>query len=182
MKAEEYLIKAALARDQEAFRQIVEKYQTFVFAIILNIIRDYQEAENVAQETFIQVYRSLPQYKFKGFKTWIGRIATNKAIDYKRKRQHEKERQVSLSDQLMNLDLSNQDLLEDKVIRKEELEVLQRLFRRLPKHYNKVIVKHFIQAKSCKQIADEEGVSIRTVESRLYRAKKLLQQYLEEGG
>ncbi len=85
MKSEDNLIKAALAKDQEAFREIVDIYQAFVFAIIFNIIRDYQEAEN-------------------------------------------------------------------------------------------------IQAKSYQKIADEEGVSIRTVGSRLYRAKKHMRQYREEGG
>ncbi|UNC93046.1 RNA polymerase sigma factor [Candidatus Contubernalis alkaliaceticus] len=182
MKSEDNLIKAALAKDQEAFREIVDIYQAFVFAIILNIIRDYQEAENIAQETFIQVYRSLPQYQFKGFKTWIGRIATNKAIDFKRKRMKEKEGQLSLSDQLLNQDLSKQDLLEDRIIRKEELENMERLINRLPEKYHNVMIKHFIQAKSYQKIADEEGVSIRTVGSRLYRAKKLMRQYREEGG
>lgn len=182
MKAEEDLIKAASAKDEEAFREIVETYQAFVFAVIFNIIRDYQEAENVAQETFIQVYRSLPQYKFKGFKTWIGRIAANKAIDTKRKRQKEKERQVSLSEQLLNMDLSREDLVEDIIIREEELEVVHRLINGLPEHYHNVMIKHYIQSKSYQQIADEEGVSIRTIGSRIYRAKKLLQQFLEEGG
>ncbi|KUO49857.1 MAG: hypothetical protein APF76_01040 [Desulfitibacter sp. BRH_c19] len=182
MKAEENLIKAALARDQKAFRDIVEKYQNYVFAIIFNIVRDHQETENLAQETFIQIYRSLHSYNFKGFKTWIGRIATNKAIDYKRKHKVEEELQVVYSEQIINQNLSNNELVEDQIIKKEEFESIKNLYCRLPVKYSEVIIKHFLEAKSCKQIADEEGVSIRTVESRVFRAKKLLQQYAEEGG
>ncbi len=181
MKAEENLIKAALARDQEAFREIVEKYQTYVFAIIFNIVRNHQDAENISQETFIQIYRSLHQYNFKGFKTWIGRIATNKAIDYKRKYKQEEELQVTYSEQIIDKNV-NKQMIEDQIIKKEELEALNNLCCQLPEKYNEVIIKHFLEAKSYKQIADEEGVSIRTVESRVYRAKRLLQQYAEEGG
>jgi DNA-directed RNA polymerase specialized sigma24 family protein len=74
MEPEELLIKRVINGDQEAFRSIVEKYQNLVFAICLNIAGQRQEAENLAQETFLQVYRSLPRYRNQGFKAWIGKI------------------------------------------------------------------------------------------------------------
>ena len=79
------LIKKILSGDDNAFSQVVDEYKNYVFAIILNFIKDYDEVENVAQEVFLQVYISLPDFKIENFKGWIGRIAVNKSIDWKRK-------------------------------------------------------------------------------------------------
>lgn len=173
MVSEEVLIKTILTGDQEAFRELIEKYQSIVFAIIFNITNDYQETENLAQETFLQVYRSLPQYKFQGLKTWIGRIAANKEIDWRRY-QKVREQQISYSVDGIDLNTSLVDSVEEQVIRKEELEKVARLCNQLPSKYSEVVKKYFLQSKSYEQIAAEEGISIRTVESRLYRAKILL--------
>lgn len=70
--------------DEQAFCEIVETYKGYVFAIILNFIKDNYIAEDIAQEVFLQAYRSLPQFRNKNFKAWIGKIAVNKAIDFKR--------------------------------------------------------------------------------------------------
>ena len=69
------LIKKILSGDDNAFSQVVDEYKNYVFAIILNFIKDYDEVENVAQEVFLQVYISLPDFKIENFKGWIGRIA-----------------------------------------------------------------------------------------------------------
>lgn len=180
MHSEDILIKKALAGDHDAFRHIVEKYQNYVFAIVLNITQDYQEAENIAQETFIQIYRSLSQYHFGGFKTWIGRIATNKAIDWKRKRKKEKENQVIYLDDLIDIRDDENNQVEKQLIGAEDLETMQSLCNKLPPKYGNVVKKYFFQSKSYKQIALEEGISIRTVETRLYRAKKILRECWKE--
>lgn len=80
------LIKRVLAGEKAAFEKIVEKYKGYVFAIIFNFIKDYDEAENIAQEVFLQIYISLPEFKFDNFKGWISRVTANKAIDWKRKK------------------------------------------------------------------------------------------------
>lgn len=102
MSLEDILIKRAAAGDKEAFEQLVDKYKGYVFAIILNLTKDDFHAENIAQEVFLQVYLSLPRYRFAGFRTWLGRIAVRKAIDWKRKQQRiqAKEKAVALREQL----------------------------------------------------------------------------------
>ena len=65
MSLEDILIKRAAAGDKEAFEQLVDKYKRYVFAIILNLIRDSFYAEDIAQEVFLQVYLSLPRYRFR---------------------------------------------------------------------------------------------------------------------
>lgn len=181
MECNDLVIKAASKGNQEAFSNIVEAYQTIVFAICLNILKDYHEAENTAQETFLKVYSSLHTYEYKGFKTWICRIATNKAIDAKRKLQKSTYKEVSLED---NTDLPHPQgrLIEDEFIKAEDSKRISAMCLSLPEIYGIILKKYYIQAKSYGEIAIEEGISIKTVESRLYRARKKLKENWEEGG
>lgn len=176
MECNDLVIKAASKGDRDAFRQIVEGYQGIVFGLCLNILKDYHEAENAAQETFLKVYSSLHTYEYKGFKTWISRIATNKAIDAKRKLQSSNNyRIISLEDNAA-LQISEEKLIEDEFIKAEDEKKISTLCSKLPEIYGGIITKYYIQSKSYECIAAEEGISIKTVESRLYRARKKLKE------
>lgn len=173
------MIVRALNGDQQAFRSIVEEYQGQVFAICLQVVHDRFEAENLTQETFLQIYRSLSAYEFRGFKTWISRIALNKAIDFKRKAViRTRQENISMEDAVNSADprLSVQDYL----IREEEKILLKECLGRIPEQYRSVIRKSYEENKSCKEIAFEENISVRTVETRLYRGKKILRECFEE--
>ena len=102
MDRELILIKKAKEGDQAAFEEIVELYKNYVFAIILNFIKDYNEVENVAQEVFLQIFISLPKYKSDNFKGWIGRISSNKSIDWiRRKKSKFKEETMENSEEII---------------------------------------------------------------------------------
>lgn len=180
MESEEFIIKSVLDGRINDFEKIVQKYQSIVFAICMNIIKDPLEAENLAQETFIQAYKSLEGYKFKGFKTWITRIATNKAIDYKRKMKLSNSSNVIYIDELADEIPENNLSLQETLIKKEEKEALRSLVAGLPDKYSTVIKKYYVQSKSYEEIAFEEGISTRAVESRLYRARSLLKDKWKE--
>lgn len=179
MEPDELLIKRVLNGDQEAFRKIVEIYQNLVFAICFNITGHRQEAENLAQETFIQVYRSLSRYENKGFKAWIGRIATNKAIDWKRKSKAESEKKLLYIEDIEELK-SEEASLQDQLIRDENRKKILKICESLPLKYSVVLKKYYVHSKSYNQISKEEGISVRTVESRLYRAKQAIRKKWEE--
>ncbi|MCX7745807.1 MAG: RNA polymerase sigma factor [Clostridia bacterium] len=180
MDQDELLVKRAQNGSQDAFRQIVEKYKSFIFAICMNIARDPQEAENLSQETFIQIYRSLGKYESRGFKTWIGRIATNKAIDWKRKHKQETLNKVIYLDDADVLNMHEEDRLYEHLAKKEDREKLFKMFEALPEMYSTVLKKYYMQSKSYQEISIEEGISLKTVESRLYRAKKAIRKKWEE--
>lgn len=179
---EEYmeLIQTAKNGDSEAFRQLVEIYKAYVFAICFNILRDKDEAENMAQETFIEVFRSLKNYQFRGFKTWMGRIATNKCIDYKRKMKKKFIHEVNIEDENLYIIADDKPIIE-KIIENEDKERLRDILYTLPEVYISTIKKYYIQGKTYEEIAREENVSIKTVESRLYRGRKILREKWEEG-
>jgi RNA polymerase sigma factor (sigma-70 family) len=185
MECNDLIIKAASEGNKDAFRSIVEAYQTIVFAICINILKDYHEAENAAQETFLKVYSSLHTYEYKGFKTWISRIATNKAIDVKRKLQKDTYKVVSLEDNIdpsYYLSPTQERLIEDEFIKAEDTKRIYAMCLSLPEIYGIIIKKYYLQSKSYDEIAIEEGISVKTVESRLYRARKKLKDNWEEGG
>lgn len=183
MDPDELLVKRASKGDDDAFRSLVEKYQGLVFAICFNITGHRQEAENLAQETFLQVYRSLSRYENKGFKSWIGKIATNKAIDWKRKMRLENEAKVVYLEDIENLeDISSEDnSIQDELIKRENTEKLLELCNKLPEIYSNVLIKYYIESKSYNEISKEYGISVKTVESRLYRAKKVIREQWKEG-
>lgn len=142
------------------------------------MVHDHFEAENLTQETFLQVYRSLPKYEYRGFKTWLSRIALNKAIDYKRANSRVKIQNVDLTE----IENVADDIMPvpDIIIQQQEKKFLGECLQKIPKHYESVIRKSFGEHKSNKQIAEEENISIRTVETRLYRGKKVLRECFEE--
>ncbi len=179
MDPDELLVKKAIKGDDDSFRSIVEKYQGLVYAICFNITGHRQEAENLAQETFIQVYRSLSRYENKGFKSWIGKIATNKAIDWKRKRRLENEGKVVYLEDIEEISTES-NLIDDELIKKENTKKLLELCNKLPDIYSTVLIKFYIQSKSYNEISKEDGISVKTVESRLYRAKNAIRRQWKE--
>ncbi|MCG0276313.1 MAG: sigma-70 family RNA polymerase sigma factor [Thermosediminibacteraceae bacterium] len=177
MTSDEKLVARCLEGDCEAFRELFDRYKAYVFAIILNFVKDGNEAEDIAQEVFLQIYRSLPQCQQENFKSWIGRIAVNKAIDYKRK--VARLPCIALEDkapEMMPVREEECTSPEEIYLTKESREEVRNVTGRLPEIYRRAIEKYYFQDKSCREIAREEGISIKAVESRLNRARTLFKK------
>ena len=165
--------------DTKAFEAIIDQYKSYVFAIILRFVKDPEDVQDIAQDVFLQLYRSLPEYQPDHLKAWIGKISANKAIDWKRRQaKHE------LEDG--EIDLANladkRWASPDQVLIQQERELnIRSLYRALPSHYSSIVFKYHFEEKSYQQIAREEGISVKTVESRLYRARKLMRDRWKEG-
>lgn len=171
---ESILIQKAVKGDETAFRHLVEKYKNYVFAIILKFIKDNKEAENLSQEVFLQIYLSLDKYKDDNFKAWIGKIATNKAIDYTRKK---KDKEDSLEENILeSLNINSFITPETLVIEEERKREIRKAIKNLPKIYGDVIYKFYFEGKSYDEIAKEEDVTNKTIASRLYRGKNILKK------
>lgn len=176
------LIKETLLGNELAFAKLVDRYKGYVFAIILNFIMDHDEAENVAQEVFLQIYISLPNYKFDNFKGWIGKIAANKSIDWKRKKQSKfKEETLENAEYLIdNPKLNYYETPEGMLIQKENKELLFKLCKSIPPIYRDSIMKFYFEEKSYEEIAKEEGTTTKTIASRLYRGRNILREKWRE--
>ncbi len=179
---EAVLIKKALEGDEDSFSEIVEHYKNYVFAIILNFIKDYNEVENVAQEVFLQIFLSLPNYESNNFKAWIGRIASNKSIDWLRKKKSKfREEAIEDSEALVDNPIySHSHTPEEVLIEKEKKEEISRLCKSIPPIYEETIIKFYLQGKSYEEIAVEEGTTVKTIASRLYRGRNMLKEKWRE--
>jgi RNA polymerase sigma factor (sigma-70 family) len=172
------VINRFLANDPDAFEAIITHYQNYVFAIVLNFVSE-DEASDLAQEIFLQLYRFLPRYKPDNLKAWIGKIAVNKAIDWKRSNSQFKQKNIEI-DPTTLMDV-NSPIPDEIIIKRENQHQIQTICQTLPSKYKRVIIMFYYENKSYQQIAKEEGVSLKTVESRLYRARSLIRQRWKEG-
>ena len=178
MISEEVLIKRAVAGDEDSFNQIIDLYKNYVFAIILNFIKDYGEVENVAQEVFLQIYISLPNYDNDNFKGWISRITSNKSIDWiRRKKSKFKEETMEITEVLVDqLEIDSVDTPEKILIKKQESEELNQALNSIPEIYKKVLEQFYFQEMTYEEIAKLDNVSVKTIASRLYRGKNLIRE------
>ena len=176
MEHDESLIRQILLGRRDLFEQIVWEYQNLVFTVCLNIVKNTHDAENMAQETFLTAYRSLRDFRGGNFKSWLCRIAANKSIDYKRKHA------------LLVLETFEQPIeqagepLEETVERKDRKVRLEQILSELPGKYASVIKAFYYSQLTVKEISRRMQLPERTVETRLYRAKKLIRERWGEDG
>jgi RNA polymerase sigma factor (sigma-70 family) len=143
------------------------------------VLHHPKDAEDAVQEAFVKIYRSLPQYHGQGFKTWMSRIAVNTAIDYKRK--CERRREVVVDHEVaLQAAISVEEPVDLVLMRKERGAMIARYLSELPPNYREVIVSYYMEGKSYQQIANEQDVEIKTVESKLYRAKNWMKKHWKE--
>lgn len=172
------LIEKIKLGDDEAFRLLVEKYRNDLFRVIYSVLKDQKESEDATQEVFMKIYTSLPKYENQGFKTWITRIAVNHAIDVKRKQQRRRE-DIS---ETVNLDLDDgkRKDLESEVIHRERRQLVRERLNELPDNYRDVIYGYYIAEKSYQQMALEQNVQVKTIETKLYRARIWMKKHWRE--
>nr|WP_280521212.1 RNA polymerase sigma factor [Paenibacillus mangrovi] len=176
---EERLIDQIRRGDQAAFRKLVEQYGQHVFQTAYSVLKNTKEAEDAAQEVFLQVYKSLPDYRSQGFKTWITRIAVHKAIDAKRKLNRRREDQMVDGELIQYLPSSEEDVL-GQLVRKEKKMLFEKKMNLLPSQHRDILIQFYIQEKSYDQIATEQDIAVKTVESRLYRARNWIRTHWKE--
>ncbi len=168
-------------RDQDFLEQI-KQYEKLIFSICFSFTKNYFDAEDIAQETFLTAFRKIDTFDGNNFKAWITTIAANKCKDYLKS----PARTIStLSDEELDLLNDGAAEVETEVIRKEEEQQVYRLCTRLKEPYQSIAVQYFCQDKKLSQIAKETGKNLKTLQTQLYRAKKLLgvlwkEEYCEE--
>lgn len=140
---------------------------------------DQKEAEDASQEVFIKIYKALPQYQNQGLKTWMTRIAVNHAIDIKRKYDRRNEEVTSnMEEDTWQYKESNS--IENEVMKKEQRRRVHEKINDLPDNYRKVIYDYYIAGKSYQQIAQEQKLQIKTIETKLYRARMWMKKHWKE--
>ena len=183
---EDVLVRAARRGDLNAYDELVKRYQERIYATIYHMTSNHEDANDLAQESFIKAFQALKSFKGgSSFYTWLYRIAVNKTINFLKQRKNRTH--MSLNDLDFNAehDPDLMALISDKTPRREagltELqEKLNAALLKLSKPHRLVVVLHDVQGLSHEEIALVVGCNIGTVRSRLFYARQQLQGYLAD--
>ncbi len=169
--------------DQLAFKQLVDDWQHMVYNTVLGIVQDMQEAEDVAQEVFIQVYQSIRHFRGEAkLSTWIYRVAVTKALDAERKKKSKK--RVANLRSWIGLGETEEQAVHFhhpgvELDNKERAAILFRAMQRLPENQRIAFVLIKVEGLSYEETADIMNVTVKAVEALMHRAKDNLKKYLQ---
>ena len=177
------LLRASARKDHEAFRRLVERHRERVHRICLGFVKDPDEAEDLAQDVFFQVYRKAGGFRgASAVSTWIYRIAVNHSLNRLRKRRGQVWLQFfsgaeHASHRLEDVP-SRSDSPEALAEKRERIEILQKALGRLPEPQRVAFTLHKVRGMSYEEVARIMDSSLSAVESRIHRAKLNLQKHL----
>jgi RNA polymerase sigma-70 factor (ECF subfamily) len=180
------LIERSRAGDVAAFEPLVEKYRQRVWRLAYNLLRDREEAWDVAQEAFIRAYQALPSFRGQSaFYTWLYRIVMNVAADRARARGARgrafgTERVPEEDWERVLPDPHGADESPDAVAaRHEQRQKIMRALDALPEHHRRIVVLSDLEGLSYREIAETLEIPMGTVMSRLHNARKRLREALK---
>lgn len=176
------LARAAAAGSEEAFREIVSRFERPVFGLVLRMVRDRPTAEDLVQETFVKAYRGLGGYDpRRKLSSWLFKIAHNAAIDHLRRRQLDTvplEAPPGGDDDGPGLDRVLADTSsrgpEVDAARGELAAALEAAVGGLRPEYREVVVLRFAEGLAYEEIAEVAGLPLGTVKTYIHRARKEL--------
>jgi|TARA_B110000238_G_scaffold199283_1_gene245994 RNA polymerase sigma-70 factor (ECF subfamily) len=184
--SEEEFIKKLVDGNQAAFGQLLDDYQQKVFGTCISFIPNKEDAEDVAQEVFLEVFKSIPKFKAEAkLSTWIYKITTNKCLEFIRKKKTKKRfafMQTILGDNLpitmssYFVEINHPGIILEN---KEKTALIFKAIHTLPESQKVIFILAKIDGKSYQEIVEITGRSLSSVESILFRAKKNLQKKLE---
>jgi len=176
-------------QNEQAFTQLVEAYQHLVFNTVLGIVQQNEEAEDVSQEVFIQVYQSI--YGFRGdskLSTWIYRIAITKALDWERKKKSKKK--INAIKNIIGIGAKEEETITDfhhsgiALQNKENASVLFKALKQIPDNQRTAFVLIKTEELSYQEVSAIMQTSVKAIEALMHRAKenlrKILQDYYSE--
>jgi RNA polymerase sigma-70 factor (ECF subfamily) len=169
------LAARSLAGDQRAFAEIVSRHKQFLYGLTVRLVGGPDDALDVVQEAFVSAHGALKRYDpERPMRTWLARIAINKARDWRRK-----ERVRAVLRSVLPLgdapDVAADEVsVEQQVSDRAELDAVRREIEKMPAKLREVLVLRTIEGLPQTQVAEMLGISEKSVETRLYRARRHL--------
>lgn len=182
------LIQLAVAGDQLAFGQLMDRYRDSIYRTIKKMVSNNEDADDLTLEAFGKAFRNLESYQPKyAFSTWLFRIAINNCIDHIRKKRLQTlsidEPIEAESEQDFSRNLRSGNLNpEEVVIREQRLELIRSMMDRLNDKYRLMIELRYFEEYSYDEISTELHMPIGTVKAQLHRAREALYELLSTPG
>ena len=179
-------VTAVKNNEPEAFRKLVLAHQDMVVNTCFGMVQNLADAEDVAQEVFIEVYRSIHKFREDSkLSTWLYRIAVNKSIDFLRKKKRKSwigsiQGMFGSEEKVLEIEDRRQKTPQEYLENEERKEVLQQAIDTLPQNQKTAFTLNKYENLSYKEIAAVMEVSLSSVESLMHRAKKNLKKRLQD--
>lgn len=169
----------------QAFTQLVEAYQHLVYNTVLTIVQQAEEAEDAAQEVFIQVFQNIGGFRGDAkLSTWLYRIAVSKALDVERKKKSKK--RFGFVKQLIGMGSSEEENITDfhhpgiSLANKEQAAILFKALKQLPENQRIAFTLIKSEGLSYEEVSHVMNVTVKAVESLMHRAKDNLRKILSD--
>ena len=173
------LVRRVQAQDEIAFREVVERYQTKVFSIIFGILRNHNDAEDIAQQVFAKIYFSIRNFDFRSsLLTWIYKITVNECYDYLRKKRVRKlvyESDFSAED-AQRLE-SSEPAVDPRPAVDSQLaqrDLIVKLLSKLSESDRHLILLKEVEGHSVEELAEMTGLNENTIKVKLFRTRQKL--------
>lgn len=183
---EQRLIGRCIGGEVEAFRPLVQRYQRLAFSVALRMLGTRADAEDVAQQAFVDAFNALERFRGEGreraFSTWLLRIAVNRSKDVlksKKRTEEPLEREVEGNEAVFAYDPSNP---ETNVATGERRQHLETALLRVPTKYREVLILKDIEELSYEEIRSVLQLPITTLKIRVVRARAMLRDLVERQG
>ncbi|MET0636291.1 MAG: RNA polymerase sigma factor [Chitinophagaceae bacterium] len=179
------LVERLKAGDESAFKYMVTTWQAMVYNTSLGIVQKEEDAEDISQEVFVQVFQSIGSFKGESkFSTWLYRITITKSLDHERKKKRKKRFAFissifgdDNSDELQVPDFNHPGVVMDK---KEDAAILFKAIASLPENQRIAFTLHKVESLSYQEVCEVMQTSISSVESLMHRARINLRKKLAE--
>ena len=185
------LVQRIRSGDQRAFKLLVERYQRKVYAVAFGMVKDREEARDVAQEAFVKVYKYLEHFKGDAsFYTWLYRITVNICIDSLRKKGSGRGDEHVEFDESLKMDTSEANIgalgsrlgtnPQKSALRKELAEQINTALQQIPEAHRQILLLREVEGMSYEELARTLKIPKGTVMSRLFHARLKMQKILNE--
>lgn len=164
--------------NEKYYEYLIDTYQNLVYSICFKIVRDYFDAEDLAQETFLSVYKHLNTFDRQYEKAWLCRIATNKCLDFIKRADRQS---IPTEDEYFQAQADRELSPEENVLELEAKRQLSERCKNLKSPYREIAMDYFYKEISAIEIAANTGKNLKTVQTQIYRARALLQKSYRKG-
>jgi RNA polymerase sigma-70 factor (ECF subfamily) len=171
------LVRRVQARDEIAFREIVDRYQSKVFSIIYGILRNHNDAEDIAQQVFSKIYFSIQNFDFRSsLLTWIYKITVNECYDYLRKKKVRKLVYESDfgEDETLRMERSEPDPTPPVDVNLARRDLVMKLLAKVSAEDRNLMMLKEVEGHSVEELAELTGMNENTIKVKLFRARQKL--------
>ena len=170
---DQYLIDKVLNGDTNAFGELVDRYQNFAFTIAIRIVKVSEEAEEVAQDSFIKAYDSLSSFRGDSkFSTWLYRIVYHKSLD--RIKMNKRHRTYELNEEITDDTLDHIENGLEFMLNEERSDIIKKCIDKLSQEEAAIISLYYFEEQSVKEIVKVTDLTEDNIKIKLYRSRKKL--------